>query len=191
MSDTTDTAITTPGAGSPDAAAGGATPAPTPGEQRTFTQDELERIVKDRLAAEQERARRTQAEAARRAAEEAAAKAGEWQTVAEQRKAAAEAAEQRAASLEERYAALAETVTKQARAQLKALPDELKALAPAGDDPAALLTWLDQVRPLAAKLTTASTPGTPAGPRGIGGAAPASVTPDDLIAQKRRLIGGL
>jgi colicin import membrane protein len=186
----TDTAITTPGAGSPDAAAGGATPAPTPGE-RTFTQDDVERIVKDRLAAEQDRAKRAQAEAARKAAEEAAAKAGEWQTVAEQRKAAAEAAEAARASLEARYAALAETVTKQARAQLKALPDELKALAPAGDDPAALIAWLEQVRPLAAKLQTPPTPGTPAGPRGSGAATPGGPSPDDLLAQKRARIGAL
>jgi uncharacterized coiled-coil protein SlyX len=187
----TDTAITTPGAGSPDAAAGGATPAPTPGE-RTFTQDDVERIVKDRLAAEQDRAKRAQAEAARKAAEEAAAKAGEWQTVAEQRKAAADEAERRASDaagrvehLEARLAAQAAVVEKLIKAQLAELPEAIRELAPGGDDLTARLEWVAKARKAAATQPAAT--GTPAGPRGTG--APAVVQPNQLDRPTARAHG--
>jgi hypothetical protein len=192
-SDTTEQAPTTGGAGIPGASEGGATPAPTPAaSEKTFTQADLDRLLKERLAEEKQRADRARAAAEAKAAEEAAAKAGEWQTVAEQRKAAAEQAEATAQRLQAERDELAAVVERTVKARQKTLPDELRDLMPAGT-PAQQLAWLEQAEKAAAKLGgQPRTPGTPAGPRGIGGQpTPVGATADDIIAQKRRQIGGL
>ena len=52
---------------------------------KTFTEAEVEQLIKDRLAREKAAAEKKASEAARKAAEEAAAKNGEWEKVAKQR----------------------------------------------------------------------------------------------------------
>lgn len=194
-SDVTEQATTTAGAGTtPGASEGSGTPpAPTAGE-RVFTQAELNAFLAEERRKADEKRKADEARARAQAAEEAAAKAGEWQTVAEQRKAAAEAAQAERDRLQAERDDLAAVVERTIKARLKSLPDELAALAPEGT-PAQRLAWLENAEKAAAKLNAGAaprTPGTPSGPRGIGGQqTPLGATEADLLAQKRRQIGGL
>lgn len=77
------------GSSTNDGATGGTTATQTAGQgqtERTFTQADIDRIVKDRLKDEQARA-------AKKAEEEDAKKRGEWETVASTERQAREAAE--------------------------------------------------------------------------------------------------
>lgn len=191
----TDAVTTTAGAGdTPGTAAGGGTSAAsTTPEGRTFTQEDVNRLLAEERRKADEKRRADEARARAQAAEEAAAKSGEWQTLAEQRKAAQEAAERRAQEIEARLAAANEVINASIKARAKGLPDELRALLPADDaDPATRLATLEKLEIAARKLSAQATPGTPAGPRGTGGIAQVAGVPDaDILAQKRRMIGGL
>ena len=66
------------------------------GEQRTFTQADLDRIVTDRLAKERQRSEAATAKARADAERKAAEEQGEWKKLAEQYKSEAEAERQRA-----------------------------------------------------------------------------------------------
>ena len=66
------------------------------GEQRTFTQADLDRIVTERLAKEKQRSEAASAKARADAERKAAEEQGEWKKLAEQYKTEAEAERQRA-----------------------------------------------------------------------------------------------
>lgn len=82
------------------------TPVTTGGE--TFTKEQVEQIVKERLQREKAAAEKKQLEAAAKAAEEAAAKNGEWEKVAKAKE--AELAELQAALKAKELADLKRTV---------------------------------------------------------------------------------
>lgn len=115
---------------------------------------------------------------AKQAAQEAAAKEAEqrlehernFQQLAEQRKAKID----ELSAQTEAQAALAADLTRilgeRIDAEIKSWPEEIKAMAPAGDvDPRVLFAWVEQARPLAAKLQQAGqTPGNGGGPKPAG-----------------------
>lgn len=189
----TDPALTTDGAGSPGATTGGATPAPQTADGRTFTQDDVDRVVKARLAEEQQRQDKARKVAADKAAEETARKAGEWQALADSATRERDRLSSEHETLTARHTALQEAAEAIVKDALKELPEAIRALAPGGDDLALRLAWIRNARKAAADLGAAPrTPGTPAGPRGTGGATGAQATNQDaLLAQKRRQVGGL
>lgn len=193
MSDVTETTTSTAGAGTtPGADSGSSTPPASPaGDVKTFTQEDVNRLLAEekrraKAAADAETARQRQA-----AAEEAAAKAGEWQTVAQQREERAKAAEQAAEALRAERDALAAELEADLKPRVKALPDELRDLVPADAPYAQRLAMVRKLETAAKKLTAQATPGTPTGPRGIGGQPAPLGAGADLLDQKRRLIGGL
>jgi hypothetical protein len=192
MSDVTDTTATTDGAGiSPGAASGAGTSASTTTEGARFTQDEVNRILAEEKRKHEERTKAAEAAARTKAAEDAAKKSGEWEKLAGQYQAERDGKAAEHETLSGRHTALVEVVESMLRDSLKELPEEIRALAPGGDDLAARLAWVKQARAAAAKLTTQRTPGTPAGPRGIGGQ-PSPLGGDAAILDdKRRMIGGL
>lgn len=175
----TDDTTTTAGAGNDPGASAGTT-ASTP-DETTLTQAQVNAL----LAKER---RDTEKRLKIQADEQAAAARGEWELIAQQRTAERDAHAAKLEALEAQHAALTETLGKAAQKRLKALPEELRALAPA--DAAALLPWLDQAEAAAVKLLASANPGTPTGPRGVGRQTPTNSSAD-LVAQKRRQIGGL
>lgn len=153
-----------PGTNAGGAAAGGASAPPASGEatkpDRTFTQAELDSIVKARLAEEQ---RRTQSKAdadKRKADEEALAKQAEWQKLAEQRGAELEALRARGAAADAYEAKLNGLI----ESEIAAWPAEVKKLDPGAGNLEARLTWVENARDLAKKLASVPTaPNTEAG----------------------------
>lgn len=147
------------------AGAGAATQAATPVVEVKFTQEDVDRIIRERLA-EEKRRNETQAEKIKRQAEdEAKAKQGEYQALAEQRAA-------RIAELEpvaEQNTRLQELMERQIKDRLKNLPEEIRAMQPDGDV-LARFDWLSKAEAAAAKLQAARSPGTPPGPKGNGAA---------------------
>lgn len=115
---------------------------------------------------------------AKQAAQEAAAKAEEarlenernFQQLAEQRKAKIE----ELSAQTEAQAALAADLTRilgeRIDAEIKGWPEEIKAMAPQGEtDPRVMFAWVEQARPLAAKLQQAGqVPGNGGGPKPAG-----------------------
>lgn len=189
-SDTTETTTTTAGAGSiPGADSGAGTPAgsSTGGEERRFSQDDVNRFLAEEKRKAEEKQKAAEAQARQKAAEEAAKKAGEWEKLAGQYQAERDARAQEIERLSTAHAALREAAEGMVKDALKELPEEIRALAPGGDDLAARLAWVKQARAAAAKLAPAQprTPGTPAGPRGTGGQqTPLGGDADELIRQK-------
>ena len=125
--DTAQNATTTVAA--PTATATATTSASTNGSdqkpEKTFTQAELDAIIKERLAREKTASEKAQAEAAKKAADDAAAKNGEWQKLAEARAAEIAEASKKLGELESATARLAEyeaTIKLQADAAKKDLP---------------------------------------------------------------------
>lgn len=152
--------------------------------ERTFTQDDVNRLLaeeKRKAKADQD----TKVARERQAAEDAAKlAAGEFQTVAEHRAARIAELEAKTQTTEERLTAVSEAMEKQAKARLRTLPEEIRAMAPEGDV-LALYSWLEKAEAAAAKIGQQQrTVGTPSGPRGSGGAPPAGGA-GDLAAQKR------
>lgn len=190
----TDPATSTAGAGdTPGAGTGsGTSAATTTPEGRTFSQEEVNRLLAEERRKADEKRKADEARAKAQAAEEAAKRSGEWERLAQAREQRAAQAEQERDGYAARYQALAETLEREIKARSKALPEELRDLIPGGDDLAARHAALLKLEAAAAKLTARRTPGTPAGPRGIGGVQPATgASDDDLIAQKRARIGAL
>ena len=157
-----------------------ATPAAPPSsEERTFTQADLDRIIRERLADEK-----------RRADEKAKLKAGEFEQVANERATRITQLEEENKTTKEQYDALVRLIDAENKERIKALPAEMRDLVPMGDV-LAQREWLTKAEKAAAKLSSTqptspvSTPGTPSGPRGTG-AASANTSINDVIAQKRR-----
>jgi hypothetical protein len=158
---TTDTTTSTggdPGSSADDGGKGGA-PAAGSGEskpEKTFTQADIDKIVKDRLA---EQKRKLEGDAATAKAKEQ----GEWQAVAEKHEARVKELE----PLEEQVTRYRGLLAAQIDAQIKDWPAEVKALDPGGDDLDARMAWVEKSKPLAEKLGKALTaPDTDAGKGG-------------------------
>jgi hypothetical protein len=194
MADVTEATTTTAGAGTDPGAATGAGTQPggtSTAAERTFTQDDVNRLLaeekrKAKAAADAESARQKAA-----AAEEAAKAAGEWEQVAVQREQRATAAEGERDSLRAERDALAAEIEAEIKPRLRALPETLRDLVPSDASPAARLAAVRKLEAAAATLAAQQTPGTPTGPRGNGATAPTGATPEDLKNQKRARIGGL
>jgi len=169
-----------PGSNAAISAAPGEQPAAPSGEtSRAFTQAELDRIVKERLAEEQARAEKRAAAERKKAEDDALAKNAEWQKLAEQRAAELDQARVQAESAA-RYAA---ALNAQLEAEIADWPDEVKSLDPGAERLDERLTWVAKSRALAAKLKSL-----PAAPRTEAGrtppAAPAT-TPDQPATTAR------
>lgn len=153
----------------------------TPGNERTFTQADLDRIVNERLERERRR-HETEQERARQQAEEARlAEQNEFRQLAEQRADRIVELEAQTAQIEtlttERDAAL-EVVRELVNGELEAAPDYVRD-AIAERDPVAQLRYLNQHRD---KWTADQRRGIPATPRGQ------AMTREDLIAQEERAL---
>lgn len=134
------------------------------GDDKKFTQAELDRIVQERLDRDRKK-REAEAEKTRQEAEREALKQKE------EYKALTETQEKELGELRpkaERYDTLAELVTKQLRDEVDAWPEEVKNLLP-DSEPVEVLTFLQAVekaRPLAKRLTAEpAPPGNPRGPK--------------------------
>jgi len=112
---------------------------------KKFTQEDLNRIVKDRLKEESDRTKK-------KADEEAAKAKGEFEKLANTYKADLDTKTAEATSLQERYDALAEQVNGLIKAELKALPESIRELKPS-DDPLAILEWLPKAKKAAGTAT--------------------------------------
>ena len=163
--DTAQNATTTVAA--PTATATATTSASTNGSdqkpEKTFTQAELDAIVKERLDRAKSTSEKAQAEAAKKAADEAAAKNGEWQKLAEARAAEIAEASKKLGELESATARLAEyeaTIKLQADAAKKDLPAHILSLLDALP-PVKQLEWLAKNASVLGQRPTQTIPGTP------------------------------
>jgi hypothetical protein len=179
---------TTPVVGAPGTQA----PAPVPPggdspDPKTFTQADLDRIVKERLADASRRAAASLADAKRLADEKALADSGSWQTLAEQRAAEVETLKQAATTA----AAYAKLLNGQASAEIADWPEEVKALDPGEKDVEARMTWLVKSRPLAKRLAALpQAPASDAGKGNAGGTAPTTPKESDASGKARyRFLG--
>lgn len=152
----------------------GGAPTPASGDKKSsFTQEDVNRIVGERLAEQKRRHEQEQEEARAR-------QRGEWQKLADQRKAQIEELEPKAA-LAERYAKL---LNEDADAQIAEWPDEVKALDPGPDDLEKRMAWIKSARPLAEKLRSGpKAPETEAGAQNRAGAG------DDKTSERRPATG--
>jgi hypothetical protein len=140
---------------------------------KTFTQADLDRIVKERLADSARRAEAKTAEAKKAAEEQALADNAEWKTLADQRAAELETTKAQAAAA----AAYAKRLNAMADAEIAAWPDEVKGTDPGGTNVEARLDWLEKMRPLAQRL--ASLPKAPATEAGAGSGTLPALTPGE------------
>lgn len=147
-----------PGQSNAGAGTAGTAPAPTPsGEssttdkpEKTFSQADLDRIVKERLADEKRRAEAKAAADKRVADEKALADNAQWQQLAESRAAELETLKVKAAVAD----AYAQRLNALVDGEIAAWPAEVTALDPGKDALEARLAWLERSRPLAKKLAT-------------------------------------
>lgn len=131
--------------------------------EKTFTQAELDTIIKDRLAREKATSEKAQAEAAKKAADEAAAKNGEWQKLAETRATEIAEANSKLGELESAKARLAEyesAIKLQADAAKKDLPAHITSLLDALP-PVKQIEWLAKNADALGKRPTQTIPATP------------------------------
>lgn len=131
--------------------------------EKTFTQAELDVIIKERLAREKAASEKAQAEAAKKAADEAAAKNGEWQKLAEARAAEIASVSARLGELETAKTQLAEyeaAIKLQADTAKKDLPSHILSLLDALP-PVKQLEWLAKNASVLGQRPTQTIPGTP------------------------------
>lgn len=131
--------------------------------EKTFTQAELDAIIKERLAREKTASEKAQAEAAKKAADDAAAKNGEWQKLAETRAAEIAEANKKLGELETAKTQLAEyeaAIKLQADAAKKDLPAHILSLLDALP-PVKQLEWLAKNASVLGQRPTQTIPGTP------------------------------
>jgi len=116
---------------------------------KTFTQAELDAIIKERLTRAEEATKRETEKAARKAEEEAAAKNGEWQKLAESRQAEIDNTAKRLAELEpyqtqaQRYK---DALEKHLSGMTEKLPEHVKELLK-GKDPVEQIEYLTKFGP--------------------------------------------
>jgi hypothetical protein len=138
---------------------------------KTFTQADLDRIVKERLADSQRRAEQKAAADKRAAEEKALADNAEWKTLADQRAAELETTKAQAAAA----TAYAKRLNTMADAEIAGWPDEVKGTDPGAANVEARLDWLEKMRPLAKRL--AALPKAPTTEAGAGNGAPPTTPP--------------
>lgn len=166
-----------PGQSNAGAGTAGTAPAPNPSgdssstpekPEKTFSQADLDRIVKERLADEKRRAEAKAAADKRTADEKALADNAQWQQLAESRAAELETLKGRAAVAD----AYAQRLNALVDGEIAAWPAEVVALDPGKEALEARLAWLERSRPLAKKL--ASLPKAADTEAGKGATAPAA-----------------
>jgi hypothetical protein len=142
-----------------------------PKTEKTFSQADLDRIVKERLADSQRRAEAKTAAERRAAEEKALADNAEWKTLADQRAAELETTKAQAAAA----TAYAKRLNAMADGEIADWPDEVRSTDPGAANVEARLDWLEKMRPLAKKL--ASLPKAPATEAGAGNGTPPTTPP--------------
>jgi hypothetical protein len=131
--------------------------------EKTFTQAELDAIVKERLDRAKSASEKAQAEAAKKAADDAAAKNGEWQKLAETRAAEIAIVSAKLGELETAKTQLAEyeaAIKLQADTAKKDLPAHILSLLDALP-PVKQLEWLAKNASVLGQRPTQTIPGTP------------------------------
>lgn len=134
--------------------------------EKAFSQADLDRIVKERLADERRRADQKAAAEKKAADEKALADNAEWKTLAEQRAAELEQTRTQAALVE----GYAKRLNVLVDAEIASWPDELRKLDPGPKAVDARLDWLEKSRDLAKRL--ASLPKAPTTEAGAGNGTP-------------------
>jgi hypothetical protein len=157
-------------------------PAPVPpadqGEPTTFTKEQIEAIIRDRLDRQRAQFEAQRAQAERAAQEAALVEQQKWQELAEQR--AAELA--KLTPVAERVTALESLMSAQISARAAALPPALRELEPVDAPIETRLAWLEKAHAAAQQFAGAGVVGAGGNPRP---AASAGRTLDDEKAALR------
>jgi hypothetical protein len=157
-------------------------PAPAPpaasGESETFTKEQIEALIKDRLDRQRAQFEAQRAQAERQAHEAALVEQQKWQELAEQR--AAELA--KLTPVAERVTALESLMSAQISARAAALPPALRELEPVDAPIETRLAWLEKAHAAAQAFAGAGVVGAGGNPRP---AASAGRTLDDEKAALR------
>jgi hypothetical protein len=157
-------------------------PAPAPpaasGESETFTKEQIEALIKDRLDRQRAQFEAQRAQAERAAQEAALVEQQKWQELAEQR--AAELA--KLTPVAERVTALESLMSAQISARAAALPPALRELEPVDAPIETRLAWLEKAHAAAQQFAGAGVVGAGGNPRP---AASAGRTLDDEKAALR------
>ena len=157
-------------------------PAPAPpaasGESETFTKEQIEALIKDRLDRQRAQFEAQRAQAERQAHEAALVEQAKWQELAEQR--AAELA--KLTPVAERVTALESLMSAQISARAAALPPALRELEPVDAPIETRLAWLEKAHAAAQQFAGAGVVGAGGNPRP---AASAGRTLDDEKAALR------
>jgi hypothetical protein len=157
-------------------------PAPAPpaasGESETFTKEQIEALIKDRLDRQRAQFEAQRAQAERQAHEAALVEQQKWQELAEQR--AAELA--KLTPVAERVTALESLMSAQISARAAALPPALRELEPVDAPIETRLAWLEKAHAAAQQFAGAGVVGAGGNPRP---AASAGRTLDDEKAALR------
>ena len=157
-------------------------PAPVPpadqGEPTTFTKEQIEAIIRDRLDRQRAQFEAQRAQAERQAHEAALVEQQKWQELAEQR--AAELA--KLTPVAERVTALEALMSAQISARAAALPPALRELEPVDAPIETRLAWLEKAHAAAQQFAGAGVVGAGGNPRP---AASAGRTLDDEKAALR------
>lgn len=122
------------------------------GEDRKFTQADVNRIIKQRLDEEKDRATRA-------AEEKAAAEKGEWQSLATKRETERDAALADAKALKEQVESISTAINALLESEMKALPAALLDLKPSSGDILQTIDWLTKAKKAAPKLGQPKVPG--------------------------------
>ncbi|MFN7949444.1 MAG: hypothetical protein U0Z53_29075 [Blastocatellia bacterium] len=142
---------------------------PQPAAQ--FTQEDLNRIIGERLSAERQRWQREQQE-------QHARQTGEWQQLAETYRAERDDFETRLQAAEEKVTSLTVTLRARVDEELKSLPEDVRDLAPAADDLAALVAWLSKAR----RFASDPVPAAPSSPK------PAARSKSESIQEEKKTL---
>jgi hypothetical protein len=157
-------------------------PAPAPpaasGESETFTKEQIEALIKDRLDRQRAQFEAQRAQAERQAHEAALVEQQKWQELAEQR--AAELA--KLTPMAERVTTLESLMSAQISARAAALPPALRELEPVDAPIETRLAWLEKAHAAAQQFAGAGVVGAGGNPRP---AASAGRTLDDEKAALR------
>lgn len=132
-------------------------PDPTTTE-RTFSQAQLDDIVKDRL-------NRQRAQLQQEREQEAMKAQAKWEPLAQQHEARVKELEPQVTTLTDRIQGYEDILIRSVEAEIKDWPAEAKALIPAEADALAQMAAVEKARPLIAKITGATAQGNGPGPR--------------------------
>lgn len=136
-------------------------PAADPAVPETFTKDQIEAIIKDRLDRQRAQFEAQKAQAERQAQEAALVEQQKWQELAEQRRAELE----RLTPVQERVTALESLIGAQITARSAQLPPALRELEPVDASIETRLAWLEKAQAAAAQFAGTGAPGSGGNPR--------------------------